>query len=103
MNYKFVLLYVTCINYCNDVVAHINNFNLVNSDNLTLRDGILRQPNGIRVRISADRESRIAVHFKIFVDQFSLFFIKFAVQNTSVVQIYFIYVSIYSLFNVAIQ
>ena len=35
----------------------------------------------------ADRESRIAFHFKIFVDQFCLFFIKFAVQNTSVVQI----------------
>ena len=35
----------------------------------------------------ADRESRIAVHFKIFVDQFCLFFIKFAVQNTFIVQI----------------
>ena len=34
-----------------------------------------------------DRESRIAVHFKIFVDPFCLFFIKFAVQNTSVVRI----------------
>ena len=37
-----------------------------------------------RVQISG---SRITVHFKIFVDQFCLFFIKFAVQNTSVVQI----------------
>ena len=34
----------------------------------------------------ADRESRIAAHFKIFVDQFCLF-VKFSVQNTSVVQI----------------
>ena len=34
----------------------------------------------------ADCESRIVVHFKIFVDPFSLFFIKFAVQNTPVVQ-----------------
>ena len=34
-----------------------------------------------------DLESRITFHFKIFVDQFCLFFIKFTVQNTSVVQI----------------
>ena len=35
----------------------------------------------------ADQESRIAVHFKIFMDQFCLFLIKIAVQNTSVIQI----------------
>ena len=34
-----------------------------------------------------DHESRITVHFKIFVDQFCLFFLKFMVQNSSVVQI----------------
>ena len=34
-----------------------------------------------------DHKSRITVDFKIFVDQFRLFFIKFTVQNTSVVQI----------------
>ena len=35
----------------------------------------------------ADCESQIAIHFKIFVDQFCLFFIEFAVQNIPVVQI----------------
>ena len=34
MNHKFILLYVTCINYCKDL----------NSDNLTLWYGLLYQP-----------------------------------------------------------
>ena len=44
MNYKFILLYVTCVNYCNDV----NSYKLLQGcefNNLTLRDGILYYPH----------------------------------------------------------
>ena len=50
-------------------------------------EGKTKITSDVRTFSSLLIEPQIAVHFKIFVDQFCLFFIKFMVQNTSVVQI----------------